>query len=431
MKTADAKQDHEPIKGNMGGDFDFNNFWRQILCQRLYFQGQITSGALRNCENISGWRWQWSEWDEYLYQVYEYVRINYFYPTHKSHLGEWITEQNHLYFHGKLLPLQVNYLTELPNWQWEEKSSSKKRWRENCQIFKKETLHFGYPPKKNKHYTKYSWWNHQRNRIANLSTDQKMDLADVNKLWHLSGNKYRWLKTFESLKHGEHVSIAWKSQQRLNYKKGRLSFDEIARLESITNWQWAPNESQTHKRIEELKEFVLLNERLPKNEEWFEDKKIGSWCAGRRMSYKKNLLTQAQIDELESIKLWTWVQEDIWMPEYLKLETFVKVNKRLPAKQDELRPWLDRQLLSNKSGTLSIEKKERLESLPGWVWNRQEYLWSENFINLIKYINNHGDLPPKGHYLKTWCYKQRSNHRRNVIKSYRVKKLESIALWKW
>jgi helicase associated protein len=62
---------------------------------------------------------------------------------------------------------------------------------------------------------------------------------------------------------------------------------------------------------------------------------------------------------------------------------------------------------------LSVERKQRLEALPGWVWNLPEAEWAEAYERLRRYWEREGSPPPRsyrdpdGFPLGTWVDKHR------------------------
>jgi hypothetical protein len=87
-------------------------------------------------------------------------------------------------------------------------------------------------------------------------------------------------------------------------------------------------------------------------------------------------------------------------------------------------------------GTLTIDQKERLESLEGWVWNVLEFQWEQGFSYLKAYIEKEGHaIVPKSFKtedefkLGSWVSKQRS--RKDEITHERITRLESLDGWVW
>ena len=85
---------------------------------------------------------------------------------------------------------------------------------------------------------------------------------------------------------------------------------------------------------------------------------------------------------------------------------------------------------------MSQERKERLESLPGWAWNAIEDQWEDAFQHLEEFVRKEGHaripssyLASDGYKLGRWIGKQRLN--RSGMSQERKERLEALAGWVW
>ena len=93
----------------------------------------------------------------------------------------------------------------------------------------------------------------------------------------------------------------------------------------------------------------------------------------------------------------------------------------------------------NKRGELDRDRARRLESLPGWRWERDFVAekWEEGFRHLEKYVEQNGDsrvpdgYQQDGYNLGTWVQKQRSTHQKGKLKPAYVRRLEALPGWLW
>lgn len=115
-----------------------------------------------------------------------------------------------------------------------------------------------------------------------------------------------WNQSFEELQkfvhfHGQipkSTESNWPSNQRSEYKKGKLSQEQIEKLESIPGWWWSQKKTWDE-NFQKLKDFVHENGRFPKRKEF-------RWSQEKRSQYKEGKLTQEKIQKLESIPGWYW-----------------------------------------------------------------------------------------------------------------------------
>ena len=79
---------------------------------------------------------------------------------------------------------------------------------------------------------------------------------------------------------------------------------------------------------------------------------------------------------LDAVRGWTWdPHTDRWEQAFDRLEAYVKHqgDARVPDayKVDgyALGAWVGIQRASQRKGTLDVDRRRRLEQLPGWIWN--------------------------------------------------------------
>jgi helicase associated protein len=98
--------------------------------------------------------------------------------------------------------------------------------------------------------------------------------------------------------------------------------------------------------------------------------------------------------------------------------------------------WVNKQRNSYRGGKLSVERKQRLEALPGWVWNLPEAEWAEAYERLRRYWEREGSPPPRsyrdpdGFPLGTWVDKHRQLEKSRPD-SERARRLAELPGWIW
>lgn len=133
-----------------------------------------------------------------------------------------------------------------------------------------------------------------------------------------------------------------------------------------------------------------------------------------------------------------------WDTQYASLVDYAATHGHASPPQDyvtadgtALGQWVCDQRRRVTHGRLSVVRRHRLESLPGWAWNAVDARWETNFAALTAYANEHGHAyPPRSHTtdginLNQWVIGLRRPGRREKLTDERIKRLESLPGWTW
>lgn len=196
-------------------------------------------------------------------------------------LGQWVTRQRNVYRAGNMLPSRVEMLNGLDGWHWE------RRRRPSAESAEKRA----------------AW-------------QQMYETLKV------------YVEAHETLPHKRYVTQAgaplgeWVRRQRRN--RGHLSQDRLSLLESLSAWAWShPDDSTPRMRrraelIAALQHFAATegHANVPSLYRTPGGLSLGSFVARQRHLYRKGLLSQLAIQELEGISGWAWTRhQDTGRPE--------------------------------------------------------------------------------------------------------------------
>lgn len=167
----------------------------------------------------------------------------------------------------------------------------------------------------------------------------------------------------------------WVAKQRQS--EDGMSLERKAKLEALLGWEWADlqlGQKIWNEWILRLKEFVEYEGHcLPSAKFVTNDgHALGMWVCTQRAN-KVNLSPEQRL-ALEAIPGWVWdVKENKWETGFRYLKEFVSREGHAKAPQNyitgdgfRLGGWTGRQ--RQIKDRMTLERKVRLEALPGWVW---------------------------------------------------------------
>lgn len=210
------------------------------------------------------------------------------------------------------------------------------------------------------------WWitnNKSLHRDGKLS-EKRVTLLETISWWswcHTYDD--RWQEYFEELiQYEEYPSKLpkqlenWTGKQRLNYKDGKLAQDRIQLLESINWWKWEPDRWQ--RNYEMVSQLIEKPTNIKSN-------RLANWVYNQKVAKRNNKLIPEQIQKLESIRWWTWGEDD-WQQKYELMKTFDK--RPTPKMNKKANEWFYTQRKAYNRGSLTSKKIKMLESIPWWSW---------------------------------------------------------------
>lgn len=308
-------------------------------------------------------------------------------------LGSWVRNQRARRY---LLTSEKRSKLEILNgWTW---SPLDNKWDEAFKVLEKYSKKFpnGIIPLKFQTEDGFKlgvWCQTQRMERDLMSIQRSERLAGVNG-WIWNTKKGAWNIGFyelsEYVKLNEATQIKqslrtssgyklgnWVIQQRMS--KDTLSEDKIYNLESITGWIWNTREDAWDHGFACLNKYINVNGNSLITHTYITDEnfKLGSWVQVQRVS--RNSMPPKRKNKLDAIPEWVWIVADAsWDLGYESLKRFLKKNqisnlknKTLDDYGYKLGSWVDRQKTSRNKKTLSLERIQKLEAIPSWIWAKK------------------------------------------------------------
>ena len=130
-----------------------------------------------------------------------------------------------------------------------------------------------------------------------------------------------------------------------------------------------------------------------------------------------------------------WEEGFACLEEFINREGHARVSASFKTDNGfNLGGWVGHRRTNYRMNQLAPEYIQRLESLPGWVWNVVEAVWKEGFAHLEAFVSRegHARVPQSfktesGFNLGGWVGHRRRNYRMNQLTEDNIKRLESLA----
>uniref|UniRef100_UPI0009B050FF DEAD/DEAH box helicase n=1 Tax=Chlamydia suis TaxID=83559 RepID=UPI0009B050FF len=226
-------------------------------------------------------------------------------------LGVWVSDQREKIKKGKLAEDKIARLEEM-GFVWDV---LKEAWEENfleLQRFQEEHGHCKVPQRYLQNPDLGFWVCRQRRRFkkGKLAEDRVARLEELGFVWDVLEEE--WEENFLELKrfreeHG-HCKVpqrypqnpqlaSWVSDQRVDFKNGKLAEDRIARLEEL-GFVWDVIEEAWEKNFLELKRFREEHGHCKVPQRYLQNPDLGFWVCRQRRRFKKGKLAEDRVARL-------------------------------------------------------------------------------------------------------------------------------------
>ncbi len=285
-------------------------------------------------------------------------------------------------------------------------------------------------------------------------------------------DKFTQFKTFYETNNTYYILIGdnenkklrvWIQSQISNYRRGKLSKEQIEKLASI-GFTFATNQITKPKPVREVKEkkdveaiwntqYLSVLEYKIKNgdcnvpREYF-DKTLGNWVSRQRYLNLQNKLAEDKIRKLDLIGFqWSETKGNselaVWMKSYSKLKTFyIEYGHSAPRKSygdKQLVSWVLQQRHKKRKGKLKSNYYDLLEEIK-FEWNPDlskpnDIIWMNILESLIIYKEKFGNTnvsQTNKEYksLGKWVNDQRHQFKKGKMSDFRISKLNEIGfIW--
>jgi superfamily II DNA or RNA helicase len=241
-------------------------------------------------------------------------------------LGGWVERQRSLYRKSELDPELIHLMNEIPSFEWEPRADS---WEKSFDAYMREVERRGSYRISQQYrdqdgFRVGQWLMQQRYfyKKGILSSEKVKLLEESHPDWTWDPYEKMWETQFENvrqhyLEHGEFprtgTPATWIERQRRRYKEGKLTEEQIRRLEeSFKQWSWDPRSENWNQAVSDLIEFISKygNSRVAVGYRTKEGFPLGNWVKYQRFHYRKGTLDTAHKVSLEKVKGWSWNSDE-------------------------------------------------------------------------------------------------------------------------
>jgi len=370
-------------------------------------------------------------------------------------LGNWVAEQRGT--RSKITDERRQRLEALPGWSWNAVEESWMQHLELLRAYADREGHTNVPVDCVEDGLKLGQWTRLRRREhKKLSPERQALLESIPGWFWGSKADYVWNQKFEMLRRfverEGHAQVpggycesgiklgGWVREQRA--ERDNLPTERTTKLDSLPGWSWGLNDDLWFEKYEMVKRFADRegHSRVPQSHK--EDSvALGSWVTVQRGI--RNTMSKERRALFEALPGWSWEpHEDRWHRTYKLVQQFGnrEGHTRVPDRYIEhgvnIGSWVLTQRMTRDK--LSTERKQLLESLPGWVWDAYAERWERGYSRLVKYANENGTsqvpfqyVTEDGFQLGVWLNTARSRKKAGSLSTENAKQLEGLPGWTW
>jgi hypothetical protein len=171
---------------------------------------------------------------------------------------------------------------------------------------------------------------------------------------------------------------------------------------------------------------------------------LGHWVSVRRTDYKRGILSDELIQQLEAIPGWTWDPVATRYRKYLQLlRRYVDehgidcFNARTVYRNVRLGAWATCRRVDYREGRLAPWLKYELEKIPGWTWSARDDFHQRALEVIRRYVEAFGweefrsRTVHEGIAIGSWVTRRRADYRHGRLPPWLASELEKIPGWKW
>jgi superfamily II DNA or RNA helicase len=211
--------------------------------------------------------------------------------------------------------------------------------------------------------------NYKKDKLTSVQIEKLQKLDSFKTLHDKWEETYKlclkYQKTDKIIGNTKYKNVAigrWMDKQKQNYKKDKLSKDQIEKLQKLDSFKTLDD------RWEETYNLCLKYQKTDKiiGNTKYKNVLIGRWLENQKQNYKKDKLSKDQIEKLQKLDSFKTL-DDIWEETYLlclKYQKTDKIKKNTKYKNVAIGGWMSKQRHNYKKGIrLTDDRLEKLKKL--------------------------------------------------------------------
>ena len=345
LRAFSRKFGHSDVRGRdrTPDGYELGNW---VIHQRMY-RDQLPPERARALEAVPGWGWTRSDayQERMLAEVARYlaehgpgpVPVDYR-PGHDPGfpVGRWVERQVHDYNGGRMAPELAARLEAIPGFVWGRNDAVHKEILRRLAHYAAE---YGTAGPAAKFVTDDGY--PLGREVVRLRRRHRQGLLPANRIrdlerlpgWTWEGSRpsradsepERFANAVSALRAyaGEHGTCAippdvrlpdgrdlgsWVHKQREAYRRGRLTEDQIADLETVPGWYWDRREHLWEQGLTRIRAYAAEHDTadVPREYVTGDGFKLGSWVIQRRIDNRAGRLSPSRAAALEALPGWRW-----------------------------------------------------------------------------------------------------------------------------
>ena len=223
----------------------------------------------------------------------------------------------------------------------------------------------------------------------------------------------------------------WYCTQKNAARKNILSQERRKILDTLPCWlpEVKENTNIWNRKFDLLKAYYEEYKKYPPQRKGI----LGKWYNSQKVAARRNILSQERRKLLDELPEWLPEVKQIntWNKNFELLETYYEEHKKYPlTKEGILGCWYDSQKVAARKNILSQERREMLNTLPGWLPPDIKNIWYEKFVLLETYYKKNKKYPAQCEGpLAYWYHRQKAAARNNKLSQERIQILNTLPGW--